>query len=30
MSCESCGRILYYNPPVAVEDVGSEPAQVAQ
>jgi predicted nucleic acid-binding Zn-ribbon protein len=30
MSCESCGRILYYNPPVGVEDVGSEPAQVAQ
>jgi hypothetical protein len=21
MSCESCGRILYYNPPVAVDDV---------
>ena len=22
MSCESCLRMLYYNPPVAVEDVG--------
>ena len=26
--CESCGRILYYNPPVPVEDLGSEAAQV--
>ncbi|MBZ5725215.1 MAG: hypothetical protein LAP87_09485 [Acidobacteriia bacterium] len=24
MSCESCLRILYYNPPVAVEDLGGE------
>jgi uncharacterized protein len=23
MSCESCQRILYYNPPVAVEDLGA-------
>ena len=23
MTCESCGRILYYNPPQAVEDLGS-------
>jgi predicted nucleic acid-binding Zn-ribbon protein len=22
MTCESCGRILYYNPPQAVEDLG--------
>jgi uncharacterized protein len=21
MSCESCQRILYYNPPVAIEDL---------
>jgi uncharacterized protein len=27
MVCESCGRMLYYNPPVAVEDLGSEAAQ---
>src|SRR5690349_9932494 len=26
LSCESCGRILYYNPPVAVEDLTGEPA----
>ena len=26
MSCESCQRILYYNPPVAFEDVTGEPA----
>jgi predicted nucleic acid-binding Zn-ribbon protein len=26
MSCESCLRILYYNPPVAVEDLTGEPA----
>lgn len=25
MSCESCGRILYYNPPQAVDDVASAP-----
>ena len=23
MACESCGRILYYNPPQAVEDLGA-------
>jgi uncharacterized protein len=28
MSCESCLRILYYNPPVAVEDLTGEPAPV--
>jgi predicted nucleic acid-binding Zn-ribbon protein len=27
MVCESCGRIMYYNPPIPVEDVGSEAAQ---
>ena len=26
MSCESCGRILYYNPPQAVDDAASAPA----
>jgi hypothetical protein len=26
MACESCLRILYYNPPVAVEDLSGEPA----
>jgi uncharacterized protein len=26
MTCESCGRILYYNPPVAIEDLTGEPA----
>ena len=25
MHCESCGRILYFNPPVAVEDLTNEP-----
>ncbi len=24
MTCESCGRILYYSPPVAVEDLAGE------
>jgi predicted nucleic acid-binding Zn-ribbon protein len=24
MVCESCGRIIYYNPPIPVEDVGRE------
>jgi predicted nucleic acid-binding Zn-ribbon protein len=28
MSCESCGRILYYNPPVVVEEAGEAPAAV--
>jgi predicted nucleic acid-binding Zn-ribbon protein len=26
MSCESCGRMLYYNPPAAVEDLAGESA----
>lgn len=26
MTCESCGRILYYNPPATVEDLTGEPA----
>ena len=26
LSCESCQRILYYNPPVAAEDLAGEPA----
>lgn len=26
MFCESCGRILYYNPPVEAEELGVEPA----
>ena len=26
MSCESCNRILYYNPPRAIEDLTGEPA----
>lgn len=30
MSCESCNRILYYNPPVAVEDLTGEPAPAVQ
>jgi predicted nucleic acid-binding Zn-ribbon protein len=30
MACESCQRILYYNPPVAPEDLASEPAPAAQ
>jgi predicted nucleic acid-binding Zn-ribbon protein len=30
MACESCGRILYYNPPAALEDLTGEPAPVAQ
>jgi len=29
MVCESCGRIMYYNPPIPVEDVGSETAQAS-
>lgn len=28
MSCESCQRILYYNPPVAPEDLTGEPVSV--
>jgi len=30
MSCESCQRILYYNPPVAVEDLTGEAAPAVQ
>jgi predicted nucleic acid-binding Zn-ribbon protein len=30
MACESCQRILYYNPPVSVEDLAGEAAPVAQ
>src|SRR5262249_9669750 len=30
MSCESCSRILYYNPPVSVEDLTGEPAPAVQ
>jgi hypothetical protein len=30
MTCESCQRILYYNPPVRVEDLTDEPAAAAQ
>jgi predicted nucleic acid-binding Zn-ribbon protein len=30
LCCESCQRILYYNPPVAVEDLAGEPAGAAQ
>jgi predicted nucleic acid-binding Zn-ribbon protein len=26
MNCESCGRILYYNPPTTLEDLTGEPA----
>jgi predicted nucleic acid-binding Zn-ribbon protein len=26
MACESCSRILYYNPPVSVEDTAGETA----
>jgi len=28
MYCESCARILYYNPPVAIEDLTGESAAV--
>jgi len=30
MSCESCQRILYYNPPVAIEDLTGEAAPAVQ
>jgi len=30
MTCESCQRILYYNPPQAVEDLTGEPASAVQ
>ena len=29
LRCENCGRILYYNPPVAVEDLTGEPLKAA-
>jgi hypothetical protein len=30
MTCESCQRILYYNPPAAVEDLTGEPASAVR
>jgi len=30
LSCESCQRLLYYNPPVAVEDLTGNPASAVQ
>jgi len=30
VSCESCSRILYYNPPVAVEDLAGQSAPAVQ
>jgi len=30
MNCESCSRILYCNPPVAVEDLAGESAPAVQ
>lgn len=30
LACESCQRILYYNPPVAAEDLAADPASVAR
>ena len=30
MQCESCLRILYYNPPVKFEDLASEPASAGR
>lgn len=30
MTCESCGRILYYNPPAAIEDLTGEPAAIQE
>ncbi len=30
MSCESCSRILFYNPPAAIEDLTGEPAPAVQ
>jgi uncharacterized protein len=30
MTCESCQRILYYNPPQAIEDLTGEPAPAVQ
>jgi hypothetical protein len=30
MACESCQRILFYNPPVKFEDLTGEPAPAAR
>jgi uncharacterized protein len=30
MACESCQRILYYNPPASIEDLTGEPAPAVQ
>jgi hypothetical protein len=30
LSCESCQRLLYYNPPIAAEDLTGEPAPAVQ
>ncbi len=30
MACESCSRMLYYNPPVSIEDLTGEPAPAVQ
>jgi uncharacterized protein len=30
MTCESCGRILYYNPPAAVEDLAGQSAPAVE
>jgi predicted nucleic acid-binding Zn-ribbon protein len=30
MSCESCTRILYYNPPVSIEELTGDPAAAVQ
>jgi uncharacterized protein len=30
LSCENCQRILYYNPPIAIEDLTGEPAPAVQ
>jgi predicted nucleic acid-binding Zn-ribbon protein len=30
LACESCQRILYYNPPAAIEDLTGEPAPAAR
>jgi hypothetical protein len=29
LACESCQRILYYNPPAAIEDLTGEPASAS-
>jgi predicted nucleic acid-binding Zn-ribbon protein len=30
MTCESCSRILFYNPPVSIEELTGDPASAAQ